>query len=132
MKYFYFVLLVIFISCSPQKRLERIISKHPELTKKETIIIKDTFITKSIEIDTMFFNNTDTFTITKDNIIIKYSKIHDTVKITMNKPPDTIIKRVPITVEKVIYNNSKIRISNFIEIGLLILILLIVIFKFLK
>jgi len=63
-----FILMLFFVSCSPQKRISRILKKHPELiymvdteiTILDTIVEMDTFITQE---------HKDSFIITTDTII---------------------------------------------------------------
>jgi len=69
----YFILLTLsflLFSCSPQKRLHRLVKKHPELTRVDTIKIQDTIIVPGIKTDTVFSSSllNDTVTITKENL----------------------------------------------------------------
>ena len=102
-KLFYISLIVLLFSCSPQKRLNRLIKKHPELVKIDTIVVRDTIrdtvniTTNLTRVDTIFsFNQVfDTITITKDNLTVRY--YHDTVhdKVYISGECDTIWVEVP-------------------------------------
>lgn len=88
----YLLILLIFLSCSPQKRMSRLLKKHPEListvdvdtTIRDTIIELDTFITKE---------HRDSFIIKSDTIIethrITIERIKDKFHIILK--PDTFI-----------------------------------------
>lgn len=103
MKILFVILLAFLFSCSPQKRLNRLIKKHPELVKVDTIVVRDTIrdtinvTTELVKLDTIFSLNEihDTITITKDNLTIRY--YHDTIhdSIYISGECDTIFVKVP-------------------------------------
>jgi len=105
--YFIFLIftLILLASCSPQKRLHRLVKKHPELTQLDTIKIKDTVIVPGINIDTVFHSSLlyDTVTITKENLQIKLIEINDTIYLNADVKADTVIIERKIPVEKIIY-----------------------------
>lgn len=102
-KLLYIFLIALLFSCSPQKRLNRLIKKHPELVKTDTILVRDTIrdtinvTTDLTRVDTIFsFSQVfDTITITKDNLTVRY--YHDTVydKVYISGECDTIWVEVP-------------------------------------
>jgi hypothetical protein len=102
-KLLYISLIALLFSCSPQKRLNRLVKKHPELVKIDTITVRDTIrdtinvTTELVKVDTIFSLNEihDTITITKDNLTIRY--YHDTVhdSIYISGKCDTIWVEVP-------------------------------------
>jgi len=104
MKLIFVILIALLFSCSPQKRLNRLIKKHPELVKIDTIVVRDTIrdtinvTTELVKIDTIFSLNKihDTITITKDNLTIRY--YHDTVhdNVYISGECDTIWIEVPL------------------------------------
>ena len=104
MRNFIFILSILFLfSCSPQKRLNRIVRKHPELVKTDTIVVRDTIrdtisvTTELVKLDTIFSLSEihDTITITKDNLTIRYyyDTVHD--KVYISGECDTIFLEVP-------------------------------------
>ena len=78
-----FVLMLFFVSCSPQKRISRILKKHPNLISlvdanvviHDTIIELDTFITKEYK---------DSFIIDSDTIIETRRVIIERIKNKFN------------------------------------------------
>jgi hypothetical protein len=50
------ILLIILASCSPQKRINRIVKKHPELLVSDTIRVVDTVIIEAVHFDTIIVN----------------------------------------------------------------------------
>lgn len=57
-----------------------------------SIIVHDTFVVKSIKVDTFFNATIDTFTIIKDRIEIRYKKIGEKIFIQGECKGDTIYK----------------------------------------
>ena len=72
-----FIIIGLIASCSPQKRLHRLISKHPELVKIDSVRIIDTIVIPAIttydtiEIATM----PDTVVIEREKVRIEIQKI---------------------------------------------------------
>lgn len=88
-------LLVAITSCSPQKRLNRLIKNHPELAKVDSVYVNDTVITKEVFRDTtLYYLQPDTVTITKDKLIIKYffNPKDSSVYLVGKCKTDTIVK----------------------------------------
>ena len=93
------------ISCSPQKRLSRLIEKHPELIKHDTIYIKDTIITNHYHKDTVLSIHHHY----GDTVIIKDHKLTtkiiylpgDSIKVQGDCASDTIYKERPVYINSV-------------------------------
>ena len=87
--------VVLLFSCSPQKRLNRLVKKYPHLTEVsiDTIRVVDTFIVQ--QYDTTLINN----------FIKQYDTITEKIIHSVKLPNDTIIKEkiIPIEVEKIVY-----------------------------
>jgi hypothetical protein len=108
------VIITITFSCTPQKRLSRLVALHPELTITDTIKINDTVITTQIRIDTAFHLTTikDTITIEKEKLRLQIVEIRDTIYIEVEHDADTIVIEREIPVEKFIVqeqNEDKIQ-----------------------
>ena len=112
MKYF-LILSLIIISCSPQRRFDRLIKKNPWLLTKDTLFIKDTIRDTirinipEVRVDTVveYIDLFDTIYIEKEQLKVKvwmdrYNKVYiqgkcDTVYII--KPYEKIVERkIPI------------------------------------
>ena len=99
------IIIILLISCTPQKRLNRLVRNHPYLSKIDTIKIVDTIVVPNYEYDTI-----ETVTYHDTTIIVNNEKIearyyYDTLRkeiwheITCKN--DTIIKDRLIPYEKV-------------------------------
>lgn len=127
--------IILLINCSPQKRLNRLVTKFPYLIENslDTLKINDTVILESIKHDTtrLIEYHDSTIIINNEKIFAKY--IFDTITneihhfIECKGDTVTIIKEIPFEVEKVIYKEDN-SIKQYLWIGGLILGLLLVLF----
>jgi hypothetical protein len=103
------ILAVFFTSCSPEKRLHRLLALHPELVQNDTIRITDTTFLPELRIDTIVHESKlhDTITITKEKLTVRIHRLRDTIYIAAHQEPDTIIITKEIPVEKVIHKQPE-------------------------
>jgi len=106
----YSILLLLMFSCSPQKRLQRLVKNHPQLMQNDTMIVEvhDTIIVESSSIDTItqFFHSDTITVINSEKLTLKY--FYDTI--TKNIYHDVLVKtdtifyqtEIPIEVERVV------------------------------
>ncbi len=102
---FFSVITLLFASCSPQKRLHRLVTKHPELTRIDTIKIQDSVFVPGTKVDTVFRSSLlhDTVSITQEKLQIKLIEKNDTVYLNAEVKPDTIIVTKEIPVQKIVH-----------------------------
>jgi hypothetical protein len=98
-----FLIISLLISCSPQKRLNRLLKKYPELVQTDTIWKTDTVIVEAVKIDTTFKFKHDTITIVEDRLTVKtFFNYHDsTIYISAKCKSDTIIREIPVQVQTI-------------------------------
>ena len=128
--------VILLVSCTPQKRMNRLIKKFPHLTetKIDTIRFIDTFVIQ--QYDTTLINNVikQDCVIVINNERVKISYKYDTIKEqiihTIKLPNDTIYKEkiIPIEVEKVVYKEISWweKYQSLIYIGLALFVLSII------
>ena len=97
------ILFLLLISCSPQSRLHRLISHHPELRYPDTLILLDTITTLPVEADSTFHIERlfDTVILEKERLQIKLLRLFDTLYVEGKCNPDTIYTEKRIPVEKI-------------------------------
>ena len=134
--------LFLFSSCSPQKRLARLVDKHPELVQKvkDTIRI-DTFIVHRGSIESFSIPvSFDTLSIKGVGYKLNFYKANDSIQIDVQSNIDTVYIKIEKPLE---YSNIEltqlepkksnfkeiIKLFGFIIIGILILILIIKLIK---
>lgn len=71
----YLLIILLLTSCSPAKRFNRLITKHPELLVQDTLVIRDTITLYVPEVHTdtvvTLKELTDTITLTKERVTVK-------------------------------------------------------------
>ena len=130
----WWVILIFICSCSPQKKLQRLINKHPELLTQDTLnlIIHDTVIVEKYNYDTItqLSYHDSTIVVNNEKVYLKY--FYDTLRKEIYHEVicygDTVYftKEVQVVVEKVIIEEltwwEKWR-DTIIIIGIIILLL---------
>lgn len=105
------ILILLLIACSPQKRLNRLIDKHPELleTKIDTIVVRDTIVIENYDTTVLskLIKSDSTIVIDNSKVFLKY--YYDTLRQEIHHQVecfgDTVYyyKQVPYKVEKVVF-----------------------------
>ena len=115
----YLCLILILFSCSPIKRHQRIVRKHPYVHTTDSVKLIDTIklTTNKVISDTVIHESLlfDTIILTKDNLTVRVLKIRDSIYI--NGQCDTIF------IDKIIERNIPIKyysVKNPINLSLLI------------
>jgi len=125
-------IILILASCTPQKRLNRLVKKHPELIKVDTLSVHDTIHTETIKADTVFKDTTflrllrDTITVVNDRLRINTYHYRDSIFIEGECIGDTIIREIRVPY-KYIQPVTKVKTPAYIIIllvGLVILLIL--------
>jgi uncharacterized membrane protein len=128
MKPLIIILALFAISCSPSKRINRIVKKHPELLVKDTIKVIDTVVIESVHYDTTtkFLEHKTVEVINNERVNLKYrydtitNEIHHYVECK----GDTIIREIQVPYEKI--QPVTVKKNNWITWLMLLLILLVV------
>lgn len=123
------LILLIFVSCTPQKRLERLLKKHPNLIKDSVITRIDTIIKEGTRFDTIYVSKPiDSLIIDTNGINVKVYRIYDTLRVRLQTRADTMYvknKEVVRYINKGKENNFML----YILIGAVLTLFLIIIFK---
>lgn len=103
MKYFIFISLF-FLSCTPQKRLARLIKNHPELSVIDTFYVKDTIVMKMKTTDTLINWKFDTAYINSNDGKVKVRLVHvrDSIKVNILQKQDTIFIKEAIPYKQIV------------------------------
>ena len=129
MKYLILFLVSIFlIACSPQKRLARLVKKHPELLHHDTIVKIDTvtITTMRVDHDTTFLEKgTDTVTIQKDNLTVRYIRVRDSIYLsgTCDTIKETVIREVKVDCPKAVLAD----VPFYMELGFYLFLLVLIV-----
>ena len=112
MKYIIPLLLVI-ISCTPQRRFDRLVNKYPYLLTSDTLVVRDTIRDTirinipEVEVDTVVTIKElyDTVTIEKDRIKVQVYRVKD--KVYISGKCDTVYIEKPI--ERIVYRKIPVK-----------------------
>ena len=124
--------VILLVACTPQKRMNRLIKKFPNLVQLDTIRIVDTVIVPTIEHDTttIFKVSTHDTVINSEKVFLKY--FYDTLTREIHHEyicfGDTIIQEKIVPIEKVIYKELDWweKYQSLIYIGLALFVLSII------
>jgi hypothetical protein len=128
------ILLLLLVSCTPQKRLNRLITKHPNLIQLDTLIVRDTIVIESYNYDTITtFKYSDTTIIVNTEKVLAryyYDTLRQEIWHEIECKEDTIFYEKLVPVEKVVYKELSFweKYETLIYI-LLALFVLLVIYK---
>ena len=128
----YIIIILLLSSCSPQKRLNRLVKKHPELIKVDTLSVHDTIHIETIKADTVFKDTTflrllrDTITVVNDRLRINTYHYRDSIFIEGECIGDTIIReiRVPYKYIQPVTKTKTPAYMIIVLVGLIILLIL--------
>jgi len=127
----YIIIILLLSSCSPQKRLNRLVKKHPELIKVDTLSVHDTIHTETIKADTVFKDTTflrllrDTITVVNDRLRINTYHYRDSIFIEGECIGDTIIREIRVPY-KYIQPVTKVKTPAYMVIVLVGLIIILI------
>ena len=139
-KIFYILLLItLIISCTPQRRLERLLRKHPELTSIDSITIHDTIrvIVPEVHLDTVVTLQQlyDTVYLEQEQLKVKvwmdrYNKVYIQGKCDTVYIDKVVTRKIPIR----IYEKTPLwkKIINWIFVFLLIITVIYTLYKVAK
>lgn len=105
--------LILLISCTPQKRLARLLNQHPELVTYSTdsIYIDTILIVPGKEVSISIPVNFDSIISQVNGFTFDFVKVNDTIKVKVTTPVDSIIYHytapVPIKILNLPCENKK-------------------------
>ena len=104
MKHYLIILLCIFASCSPQKRINRLVQKYPHLIQNDTVKVIDTILIPTIQIDTttIFIPHKTVEVINNEKVRLqyRYDTITREIYHEVECKGDTLVREILVPVEK--------------------------------
>jgi hypothetical protein len=126
---------LLFICCSPQERLNRLITKHPQLLHLDTLVVKDTVVVENYNYDTttLIRLHDSTIVINNERVILKYyyDTLREVIYHDVECLGDTVYTEKLITVEKAVFRELSWweKYKEFIYIGLILIFVLMILKK---
>ena len=97
------ILMFALSSCGAQWHLKRAIAKDPTILADAIVRVDTTVVTQSIRaVDTLVVRDTITREIVREGVRIKVKRVHDTIRVDVVCPPDTIRVVAEVPVEQVV------------------------------
>ncbi|GEM_PF-551447 len=146
------ICLLISAGCSPSRRLARLLEKHPELKKADTVVVQDTVTVPGVVADTVVpvfgnrelgagnrewgagnrepgIGNGDSVLVEKGRLQVVVKKLHDTLFIRGKCKPDTVVIRRKIPVEKIVMAKPRTSWYLYVIIGLLVAMVFVMLWR---
>ena len=129
------ILFSFLLSCSPQQRLNRLLTKHPQLLERDTIVVIDSVIVENYVRDTTtIIEMHDTTTvINNERVVLKY--FYDTLREVIHHEVkclgDTVYVETLVPIEKAVFRELSWwdKYKEFVYIGLVLKLVLFVLKK---
>ena len=103
----FLIILLALSSCSSQWHLKRAIAKDPTISNDTIVRVDTTIVTQSISVvDTLVIRDTITREIARDGVVVRLQRIHDTIRVNVVCPPDTIRVVTEVPVEQVVIRKN--------------------------
>lgn len=114
-------------SCGAQYHLKRAIAKDPTIAKDTIVRLDTTIVTNEINVvDTLIVRDTIVRQIEREGVKIKIQRLHDTIRVDVVCPPDTIELLTEIEVPQLIYKEAQRKRSVFDHIEMIVFMLLLI------
>jgi len=114
-------------SCGAQYHLKRAIAKDPTIAKDTIVKVDTTIVTNEINVvDTLIVSDTIVREIERDGVEIKIQRIHDTIRVDVVCPPDTIELLKEVKIPQVIYKEAPRKRSVFDHIEMIVFMVLLI------
>ena len=126
------VMVALCVGCSPQRRLARLVERHPELMKVDTITVRDTVAVPGVMADTAVPWDVarDTCHVLRDSVFLERGRlevvvrrVHDTLFIRGKCKADTVFIRRKIPVTKIVVREPR---KLWVLWGVIVLLIVVV------
>lgn len=104
MKYIILPLCLLLVSCSPAKRLQRILNKNPDLLQVDSITVEKLVFVPEYRLDTAFVDSLIYDTAIIENERVRIELVHDTItkmiRVSATVKTDTVVTECTNYVER--------------------------------
>ena len=114
-------------SCGASWHLKRAIAKDPTIAR-DTIVRVDTTIvtTERRVVDTLVVRDTIVREIKSNGARVRIQRLHDTIRVDVVCPPDTIRITKSIPVDRIIYKTKAVKRSLLDQLGVILFLILLI------
>ena len=132
------VMVALCVGCSPQRRLARLVERHPEVLRADTITVRDTVAVPGVMADTAVPWDVarDTWAVGRDSVFLERGRlevvvrrVHDTLFIRGKCKADTVFIRRKIPFTKIVVQEPRKLWVLWGVIGLLVAMVFVMLFR---
>lgn len=114
-------------SCGASWHLKRAIAKDPTIIADTIVRVDTTIVTDEIRVvDTLIVRDTITREIKRGGAVVRVQRIHDTIRVNVICPPDTVRITNEIPIDRIIYKNKIPKRSFFDQLGMILFLILLI------
>jgi hypothetical protein len=114
-------------SCGASWHLKRAIAKDPTIAKDTIVRVDTTIVTNEIRVvDTLVVRDTITREIVRGGARVRIQRIHDTIRVDVVCPPDTIRVIAEVPIERLIYKEQPPKRSLLDQLGMILFLILLI------
>ena len=115
------------MSCGASWHLKRAIAKDPTIAKDTIVRVDTTIVTAERRVvDTLVVRDTIVREIVRGGARVTIQRIHDTIRVDVVCPPDTIRVVAEVPVERLIYKEQPPKRSLLDQVGIVLFLILLI------
>ena len=114
-------------SCGASWHLKRALAKDPTIAKDTIVRVDTTIVTAERRIvDTLVVRDTITREIVRGGARVRIQRTHDTIRVNVVCPPDTIRVVAEVPVDRLIYKEQPPKRSLLDQLGMILFLILLI------
>lgn len=115
------------MSCGASWHLKRAIAKDPTIARDTIVRVDTTIVTKERRVvDTLVVRDTIVREIESNGARVRIQRLHDTIRVDVVCPPDTIRVVAEVPVDRVIYKTKAVKRSLLDQVGVILFLILLI------
>lgn len=114
-------------SCGASWHLKRAIAKDPTIARDTIVRVDTTIVTNERRVvDTLVVRDTIVREIVRDGARVRIQRLHDTIRVDVVCPPDTIRVVAEVPVDRIIYKTKAVKRSLLDQVGVILFLILLI------
>ena len=115
------------MSCGASWHLKRAIAKDPTIARDTIVRVDTTIVTNERRVvDTLVVRDTIVREIVRDGARVRIQRFHDTIRVDVVCPPDTIRVVAEVPVDRIIYKTKAVKRSLLDQVGVILFLILLI------
>ncbi len=115
------------MSCGASWHLKRAIAKDPTIARDTIVRVDTTIVTNERRVvDTLVVRDTITREIKSNGARVRIQRLHDTIRVDVVCPPDTIRITKSIPVDRIIYKTKAVKRSLLDQVVVILFLILLI------